>query len=290
MKTEQAKKLTDESLERLAEALKQGQSDVMRQYLAAMAKFHRYSFGNILLIYVQRPTATHVAGFHTWKKLGRYVRKGESGIAILAPMMLKAKIEEGEGNQTGDRDAEPRPVLRFRAVCVFDVSQTDGDVLPQPTNVRGEPGEFIAALKQLIDARHITLEYAEMYGTGDGFSSGGRIVVRKDMPPAQEFAVLVHELAHEMLHQGSDRSATTKTTRETEAEAVAYVVSQAIGLDTNTASSDYIQLYRGDAATLAGSLDRIQRTSAAIIAVLLPEAESHPTRIESAAVAGEVRP
>ena len=86
MKTEQAKQLTDQAIEQLAAALKQGRSETLTRYLATMAKFHRYSFTNIMLIFIQRPTATHVAGFHTWLKFSRYVRKGEKGMGLFAPM------------------------------------------------------------------------------------------------------------------------------------------------------------------------------------------------------------
>ncbi len=100
-----------------------------------------------------------------------------------------------------------------------------------------------------------------------GVSRGGRISIRPDLEPAVAFSVLAHELAHELLHRGEDRPA-SKTVRETEAEAVAFVVCQAIGLETGTAASDYIQLFDGKAETLAASLDRIQKTAAEIIAAL----------------------
>jgi hypothetical protein len=285
MKTEQTRKLIDESIERLGEAIKSGQSEMMRAYLAAMARFHRYSFGNTLLIFVQRPAATHVAGVQTWKKFGRHVREGERGIAILAPMMLKCRAETPEAED--DTPQEGRgPSLRFRAVHVFDVSQTEGEALPQPSNVTGDPGERLSKLRAFVAAKTISLEYADMYGAMDGFSSGGRIVIRRDMPAAQEFAVLVHELAHELLHRGPERASISRTVRETEAEAVAFVVSQAFGLDTNTACSDYIQLYQGDSETLAASLDRIQRTSGEIIDAIAAEP---PPQADHAVTSGEVR-
>ena len=259
MKAEEVRKATDAALERLAESLNAGQSDALTTYLAAMAKFHRYSFGNVLLIVSQKPDATHVAGFHTWRKFDRFVKKGEKGIAIFAPMMLKRRDAQT------DEEREQK-VLRFRVVYVFDISQTDGEPLPEHARVTGDPKHHLKRLKDFVAQKGIMLNYALMIGGGaEGVSRGGEITILSDLPPAEEFAVLVHELAHEMLHHGDDRKDFSKTVRETEAEAVAFVVTQAVGLSNSTASSDYISLYAGDAKVLADSLDRIQRTAASII-------------------------
>lgn len=141
-----------------------------------------------MLIVSQKPDATHVAGFKTWKSLSRFVKKGEKGIVIIAPMLIKPK--------------------------------------------------------------EVT-----------------------DLSPAEEFSTLVHELAHEMLHRRDGEQRPSKTVRETEAEAVAFVVSQAIGLEAGTAAADYIRLYDGDTDTLAASLDRIQKTAAAIIEAITHDDE-----------------
>lgn len=262
MKAEQAKKLADEALGQLTAALEQGKSETLAAYLAAMGRFHDYSFGNIMLICSQKPDATHVAGFQTWKQFGRFVKQGEHGIVIIAPMLIKPK----EDPQPQRADDEDRSILRFKAVYVFDVSQTDGEPLPEFARVGGNPNGHTDRLKALVTAKGIALEYAETLGGAHGVSHGGRIQLLADLPPAEEFEVLTHELAHELLHKrdaGGERPA--KTVRETEAEAVAFVVCQAIGLDTNTAPVDYIQLYAGDKATLAASLDRIQQVASSII-------------------------
>ncbi len=265
MKAEQAKKLTDKALEELATALDQGKSESLMAYLATVARFHRYSFGNIMLIMAQNPNATRVAGFRTWKKLGRYVIKGQKGIVIIAPMLL-SKNDEGTSRHSDDEK-----ILRFRAAYVFDVSQTDGDPLPEPTAVGGNPNGHTDRLKEFVQISSIKLEYATdaetqvALGTAEGASFGGRILLREGLSPAEEFATLTHELAHELLHGKEDRKTLPRTVRETEAEAVAFVVCQSIGLDASTAASDYIQLYAGDKKTLAGSLDRIQKTATAII-------------------------
>jgi antirestriction protein ArdC len=264
MKAEQAKKLADDALANLATALEQGKSDSLTAYLAAMSRFHNYSWGNVLLILSQKPDATRIAGFNAWKRFNRFVKKGEKGIVIIAPMLIKPKEEEA-------RQDEERSILRFKAVYVFDVSQTDGDPLPEFARVGGNPNGHTDRLKALIAAKNITLEYADSLGMANGVSSGGRIRILSSLSPAEEFSVLTHELAHELLHHGERRSETTKVIRETEAEAVAFVVCQAIGLQTGTAASDYIQLYDGNKATLAESLDHIQQTAAEILAAIMHE-------------------
>lgn len=264
MKAEEAKKFADQELKSLTEALKSGKSERLSQYLAMLAKFHHYSFGNVLLIQSQKPGATHVAGFSTWKQMGRFVKKGEKGIVVIAPMSIRPKNDKPEGEEQPGRD---KPILRFRGVYVFDVSQTDGEPLPEPSRVSGDPQQHLNRIKEQVAERGITLDYDDVPSGADGVSRGGRISIRADLGPANEFSVIVHELAHELLHRGDQRPA-SKTVRETEAEAVSFVVCQAIGLETGSAASDYIQLYDGEAETLAESLDRIQHVAAGIIKAL----------------------
>jgi hypothetical protein len=114
MNTDTVKQLCDEALEKLATALEQGQSDALKTYLATMSRFHKYSWGNVLLIATQKPNASHVAGFQTWRKLNRFVRKGETGIAIFAPIVVK-KRNEGE-----ESEDEQTRLFGFRTAYVFD--------------------------------------------------------------------------------------------------------------------------------------------------------------------------
>jgi hypothetical protein len=159
--------------------------------------------------------------------------------------------------------------LGFKPGYVFDISQTDGAPLPTFAEVTGDPGDYITALKGFVGRHGIELLYANaQLGAAHGASLKGRILLRDDLSPAVEFSVLVHEVAHELLHAGDRRSTTTKTVRETEAEAVAFVVSHAIGLSTNTAASDYIQLYSGDRNTLLSSLGLIQRAATDILSAI----------------------
>jgi len=271
-KAEIARRIAETALDELATQLESGQSHQLQAYLSAMSRFHHYSFNNIMLILSQRPEATRVAGFHTWRKLGRTVKRGEKGIAIFAPMVLKPK--ESEESKQGSDDERPR--LRFRVVHVFDVSQTEGEPLPEPASVGGDPGEALHRLESAVRAAGIELEDSLSLGGADGASAGGKILLRQGLPPAERFSVLAHEWAHEILHQSDGENRPSKTVRETEAEAVAFVVAHSIGLETGSASADYIQLYAGDAETLAASLDRIQRTACRIIEAVSGDAEDRP--------------
>lgn len=266
MKAEEAKKLADQALDQLTSAISQGKSDALTQYLAAMGRFHEYSWGNVMLILLQKPDAMKVAGFNTWKKFNRFVKKGEKGIVVIAPMLIKPK----EARETGDAK-DNDSFLRFKAVYVFDVSQTDGEPMPEFARVAGNPNGHTERLKKLVADKSITLEYSADIGSAQGLSHGGKITLRPDLSPAEEFSTLVHELAHEILHRGERRKETSKTVRETEAEAVAFVVCQAIGLDLNTAAADYIQLYDGDNETLTQSFGFIQQTASEILAAVVHE-------------------
>jgi len=259
MKVEQAREIASKAIEQLRQALESGESSALKQYLRAMARFHRYSWGNVMLIATQKPQASHVAGFNAWRKLGRFVKKGEKGIMILAPI-VRRKTENAE--QT---DTDESSTLGFRAAYVFDISQTDGQELPEIGSVNGEPREFRERLAKFVAEQGIALEYSDEIAPARGVSSGGKIALLPGQSPAEEFATLAHELAHEMMHRTDRRTSTTKRIRETEAEAVAFVVCSAIGLDTGTAAQDYIGLYGGDAKLLAESLHYVQQASSQIL-------------------------
>jgi antirestriction protein ArdC len=265
MNIEDARALAESALDTLAAQLDSGYSESLTTYLASMGRFHRYSANNVLLIHLQRRDATRVAGFSAWRKLGRFVRRGEKGIVILVPLTSRRSNTPTPDDTAYDVD-QPRAVIGFKPGHVFDVSQTDGEPLPAFAEVGGEPGDHLTLLKAFVANQGIALSYANAeLGSAHGASLKGRILLRDDLSPAAEFSVLVHEVAHELLHGGDRRSTTSKTVRETEAEAVAFVVSHAIGLETSTAASDYIQLYSGDKDTLLASLASIQRSATEIL-------------------------
>jgi len=266
MQVETARKLVTEQLDTLSNALASGHSEQLQSYLTAMARFHKYSLSNVFLIMLQKPEASHVAGYHTWRSLGRQVREGEKGIAIIAPMRLGKKDDLQEGTASEDES-----VVRFRTAYVFDVSQTEGEPLPGIGEANGEPGTFSDRLRGLIKSLAIELEFSDDLGGALGVSKGGKIAVKSGLPPAQEFTVLVHELAHEILHHRKDTPRPSKTFRETQAEAVAFIVAQGIGLDTGTASIDYIHLYQGDAKTLLDSLEEVRQAATEILSALLAD-------------------
>src|SRR5580692_3053591 len=265
----------------LMQQVEAGKSDTLTAYLTAMARFHNYSFGNILAIARQRPTATRVAGYGTWKEMGRFVKRGEKGIQILAPLIgFRRRNAEAEGEIDADtsRNTKPQRVLiGFRVVRVFDVSQTEGMDLPEfEHKISGEVGEHRDRLIDFLAQQNIALEFNERIAPALGLSYGGKIALLPGQSKAEEFVTLVHETAHELLHKAERRTFTTATVRETEAEAVAFIVGQSIGLEMGNASSDYIQMYAGNANLLAESLEVIQRTSAVILAAIRTEEIAEP--------------
>jgi hypothetical protein len=162
-------------------------------------------------------------------------------------------------------------LIGFRTVYVWDVSQTEGAELPKLDEVTGDPAEQLPGLIEFVKSQDIKLEYSEKIAPARGMSYGGKIQLLPAMTPAEEFSTLVHELAHEIIHKAERRTLITKTVKETEAESVAFVVAKAIGLETGTASCDYIQLYHGNAALLQESLEVVQRTAAVILGAIAPE-------------------
>lgn len=246
----------------LVEALQTGRSDALRAYLDAAARFTQYSFNNVCLIFAQRPDATRVAGYQTWKRLGRQVRKGEHGVLIIAPIVGRRRPDREEDEE---RD-KGRALLGYRAVHVFDIAQTEGADLPRlEQEPVGDPAGYLPALRSAVQVVGIRLEYSACLPAGTfGESRGGLIVLAEGLSPVDDLSVLAHEFAHELLHKGADRPA-RRTTRETEAEAVAYIVSRAIGIEARIRSADYIAAHGGEAKTLIESLERVQRTAARIL-------------------------
>ena len=279
MKLEDITAKTKDAVDHLVQSLESGHSEVLTEYLGAMGRFHTYSLGNVMLIARQRPEATHVAGIRTWNSLGRFVKRGEEGILILAPVVGHRRPRRNEilinlnGDNATDELKAEQALIGFRAAYVFDISQTDGRELPSLTEVQGDVSGYRERLFDFVQSLGVELNYSEGIAPAKGLSHCGKITLLPGMKAAEEFSTLVHEIAHEMLHRGNRRTRTTKQIRETEAEAVSFVVGKGIGLDTGTACADYIQLWHGDANLLRESLEAVQQTAATVLAGIVSKPE-----------------
>jgi len=227
-------------------------SEEMQKYLNFIAKFHNYSPSNIFLIMLSKPDASHVAGFQAWKKMGRYVKKGEHGIPIFAPMIHK---------EDPDRDDSPKVLSGFRVVYVFDVSQTDGEPLPPVPDWKSpeKNAELNEKLIRFAESKGITVTFKDLPGEMQGVSKGGAI----EISPKAGTKTLIHEIAHELLHQGSDVIIGHEI-REMEAESVGYTVAQFFMLD-NLKCSNYLVLHGVGQSEMFMHLARIQNTAREII-------------------------
>ncbi|MGH9018294.1 MAG: ArdC-like ssDNA-binding domain-containing protein [Acidimicrobiales bacterium] len=228
-----------------------------RRYLDFQSRFHRYSFGNVLLIGTQCPEATQVAGFATWRRLDRPVRKGEKAIWILAPLTVR------------DDDGGHRAVRGFRRVAVFDISQTEGAAPPAVCTrlAGGDPADLYG---QLLDgARRLGFSVVDQAFSdgrnGDCLPAERHIRIEAANPPAQRVKTLAHELAHGLLHE----HAGDRTRAELEAESTAYVVCGALGLDAGAYSVGYVASWAGDGqraiTVIKESCQSIQRAAVQIL-------------------------
>jgi len=271
MKVEEVKQITNKALEELVTALEGGHSEALTAYLKTMSLFSKYSLNNLFLIVRQRPDARRVAGYQTWRKLGRFVRKGEKGIAIIAPMIRwKSEVKSLESAD------EQAIVSGFKIAHVFSEEQTEGEPLPEIGHVTGDPGYYLSRLEQFVRENGIELRYSDEIAPARGMAENGKITLLPEQTPAEAFATLVHEVAHSEMHFGERRSETTKCIREIEAESVAYVVCSAIGLETGTAAQDYVGLYGGDSKLLLESLQYIQHAANRILTAIAPENSATP--------------
>src|SRR5215831_3485220 len=239
-----------QTIEQLAnETDEAAKSELFRNYLRTSAAFWEYSWGNQMLIWRQRPDASYVGGFHTWQRCGRYVRKGERGIAILAPMFFKDRRRNADGGE------EETQRIWFKVVYVFDISQTEGTALPElPTRSVGERGhEMLDRLLRFAESRGIAVRFVDKcrLNGAAGTSRGTEIEIRTtDQDITTQAATLAHEIAHSLLHWTSDGHKITtregkpidKWQRELEAEATAYTVCSYFGIQSP--SDFYLATYK----------------------------------------------
>jgi hypothetical protein len=244
------------------------------RYLNSISRFYSYSLMNQILIWIQKPGATRVAGYKTWQtKFHRTVKKGEKGIAILAPVTYKPKEKTKELDldssevQTGTLDtntgeAKSRPHLYFRIVYVFDESQTEGEPLPEEPNWHSteKSNELELALVAFAHNKGIKVEIVDDLDGADGVSTGGKIVL---LPTAGTHA-MIHELAHEMLHQDKAHPTLSRQEREIEADATAYVVSKHFNVNAE-ASPNYLALWKANGKEIRDCLTRVRLAAVEMI-------------------------
>lgn len=280
-------------VQELTDKLEQGlqdlfNSDSYRNYLSTMSKFHNYSFNNTLLIAMQKPEATLVAGYQAWQKnFERHVNKGEKAIRILAPAPYKIKEERDKldpvtGEMMFDENGMPQKeetevtIPAFRAVSVFDVSQTDGKPIPELevnellSTVEGYE-DFVQALMNISP---VPIAFEDIPGDSKGYFSTAekRIAVQENMSESQTLKTMVHEVAHSRLHdkevnQSMDIPVKDRNTKEVEAESVAFTVCQHFGIDTSDYSFGYIAGWSSgrNMKELKSSLDTIRKTASELI-------------------------
>jgi hypothetical protein len=243
-------------------------SDAFKRYLAAQARFYRYSARNVFLILSQMPEATHVAGYTSWRKLGRYVRRGERGITIVAPAPFKTRTTD-----TISGEVSQEMILRFKTATVFDISQTDGEPLPGITLTDIAGSAPVGAYDLLVDFA-ASIGYSLVPHPENDEAEGRCNYEQRTMSvqagtPARMLHILIHELAHALT--AARRQVHDRTARETIAEGVAFVVCTAMGLDAGGYSFHYIAGYAGQKdgrAIMMRLMDTIQKTAAQIIEVI----------------------
>ncbi len=254
-------------------------SDDWMAYMATMAKFHRYSANNCFLIALQRPDATHVAGFQTWKSLGRSVNKGAKGIAILAPCTYKTTLT--------DKDNPDAPTITgtavrgFRVAYVFDVLTTTGEPLAErvgrPELLTGDaPESMWEAISEQVAALGFTVELvgeiagsSGANGTTDPLTKTVQIATQS-RDRASQLKTLIHELAHCHLHTNLTAYRADRGRCEVEAESVAYLVCDAFGLDSQTYTVGYVATWASDTDTVLAVANTVRKCATQIIDTALP--------------------
>lgn len=263
--------MTDKGKQQVKEItakLEQGVRDILdsakwTEYLKAMSKFHNYSANNCLLIVMQCPAATLVAGYKTWQKeFKRQVKKGEKAIRILAPMQRKIIDKDEDGNEI------ERRFTVYRAVPVFDLSQTEGEPLnSMVTELKGDADAEL--IEKLVKASPVPVTFKDFGAPAYGYySHDGEIVVQDSIDSKQKVKTLVHEIAHSILHcEDGEQEDADRRTREVQAESTAYVVLNYLGIDTSEYSFGYVATWGSgrDIKELQASLEVIRKTASDII-------------------------
>ena len=295
----------EKQLKEISERLEQGVKEIFTserytEYLNTMSKFHNYSFNNTLLITMQKPEATLVAGYQAWqKKFNRHVKRGEKGIQIIAPAPIREKqeiekIDPVTKEPVIGEDGQPETEIvemvipRFRVTTVFDVSQTEGEPIadldvPELTGSVQFYDTFMQALQNISP---VPIRMMNVEGEAKGYyhQTEKYIAIKEDMSNVQTMKTGVHEVSHALLHDREVMDAEgvlkDQTTKEVEAESIAYIVCNHFGLDTSEYSFTYIASWceSRDMKALKASMDTIRKTSAEIIGNI--EEQMHEIEME----------
>lgn len=218
-------------------------SDRFKDYLSFCSRFYQYSFGNTILILMQMPKATYVAGYNSWLKMNRFVNKGEHGIRILAPCIKKSTVTDENGIESVIYSAN-----YFRSVTVFDISQTSGEDVPTICDeLNGQIEDADDIVGKIASASDYPVEYGDT-GTAYGYFSNleKRIVLKNGLADTQRIKTLTHEVAHSLLWEKDEEQKADRADREIEAEATAYIVCSRLGIDTSSYSFEYIASWSHD--------------------------------------------
>ena len=278
-----------QKIKEITDKLEQGivdlfQSDNYKAYLKTMSKFTSYSSNNTLLIAMQKPDATTVAGFSTWQKMDRHIIKGSKAIKILAPCPYRKKVEtvvtDADGQTVTGRDGKPikeqteKVLMGFKIVNVFDYSQTEGEPLPEITHkLDGTAEGYKDFMDALQKASPVPIKFEHIQGPANGYYHliDKNIVIDSDMSEIMHCKTGIHELAHVLLHDrdnGLQKDAMPdRETKEIQAESVAYTVCQYYGIDTSGYSFGYVAGWSSgrNLKELKSSLDVIRQTAGTII-------------------------
>ena len=292
---QQVREITDKLEQGLKELF---ESERFKEYLKTMSKFYNYSFNNTLLIAMQKPDATLIAGYTAWQRnFDRHVMKGEKGIKILAPAPYKVqeereKLDPATQKPVLDKDGKPvtetvevtRPA--FKVVSVFDVSQTDGKALPDIAvdELTGSVENYAAFFDALKELSPVPIAFENITDGAKGYFSHveNRIAIQEGMSEIQTIKTAIHEIAHAKLHavtpgeKVAPEDKKDRRTKEVEAESVAYTVCQRYGIETSDYSFGYIAGWSSDKETkeLKGSLETIRKTAAEMITGIVKSSKS----------------
>lgn len=237
-------------------------SENYKNYLSFMNTFHEYSFNNCMLIWLQKPEATLVAGYKTWQNKKRQVKKGEKGIKILAP--CPKKFTSKKTTEDGKEEEKEVEYMDFRTVSVFDISQTEGEPVPEVLHqLKNDVSNFKDLFSKLESVSPVPIVFNEIDANGVFSSSNNCITINKGLSEEQTIKTTIHEIAHAILHNpnGEEKGADRKT-REIQAESVAFIVCDFLGIDSSEYSFGYIAGWcKGDLKLVSQNMEVIRKTA-----------------------------